>query len=430
MKEQSPDMPSLMLKCLSLNVKGLNLPKKGPKSCHPFPNTRHTSCSCKRPSSVRMPYLKLSNHIYWTAIHATNPDSKTKGVSILIFKHANFQLCDSLIDPEGRYIFLKGSYASKLITLANLYCLNDHQIAFFRKICDLFASFQTGIILLGGDFNVPLNPLLDSSMGTSTLTYKALRQIKLQFQSSTLHDAWCTLFPSDKDYAFFLAPHQKYSRIDYFFLSQSDLPLFQRSTIELMFLSDHHPIKVTLSFPETYFRTKTWPLNLSLLKDPLATDTIRTWLQQYFLENSNPEVSPISLWEAHKCVIRGELIALATSAKRQHQENINNLIRMIKFPRNLSQTDPRTGHLTGLNAYPSPSLEELGKLTRRRYIHGQRNFYEQGNKCGCLQIKKFERFYSKLYNLQPNSTTLNTAETRIRLIKDFLSQYSPKPITP
>lgn len=139
-------------------------------------------------------------------------------------------------------------------------------------------------MLLGGDFNVPLNPLLDSSTGTSTLTYKALRQINLQLQSLTLHDTWRTLFPSDKEYTFFSAPHQKYSRIDYFFLSQSDLPLLLQSTVEPMFLLDHHPISVSLSLPESNSKTKTWHLNSSLFKDPVALEHIRTRIQNTSLK--------------------------------------------------------------------------------------------------------------------------------------------------
>lgn len=190
--------------------------------------------------------------------------------------------------------------------LANIYCPNEHQVTFYRSVCDRLASFQEGLVLLGGDFNVPLNPILDSSSGTFALTYKALCRIKIQLQSLTLHGTWRTLSPSVKDYTFYSAPHQKYSRIDYFFISQSDLPFLQQSTIEPMFLSDHHTITVTVSFPETQPRTKLWRFNPSLLKDPLSLERIRTSIQHYFTENSSPDISLISLWEAHKCVIRGE----------------------------------------------------------------------------------------------------------------------------
>lgn len=72
-----------------------------------------------------------------------------------------------MVDPGGRYIIIKGKYASKPITLANMYCPNKHQISFFRKTCDLLSSFLEGIVILGGDFNVPLNPALDTSTGTT-----------------------------------------------------------------------------------------------------------------------------------------------------------------------------------------------------------------------------------------------------------------------
>lgn len=440
-------MSSLTLKCLSLNVKGLNLPEKRSQVLSSLTTHRAHFIFLQETHFRSDAIPKLSNHIYRTAFHSTNPESKTKGVSILVSKNANFQISDSLVDPDGRYIFLKGSYASTPITLANIYCPNDHQVSFFRKTCDLLTSFKSGIVLLGGDFNVPLNPLLDSSTGTSTLTYKAIRQINLQLQSLTLHDTWRTLFPSDKDYTFFSAPHQKYSRIDFFFLSQTDLPLLQQSTIEPMFLSDHHPITVTLSFPEPNSRTKIWRLNPSLLKDPLVIDHVRTRIQQYFTENSNPEISPTSLWEAHKCVIRGELIALATKAKKQRQEYINSLIRTIGSLETSHKLTHARATLQELTHTRALLLEELGKRSRRRYILGQRIFYEQGNKCGRLLArtvqnsklsstihhlrnprgellnmnadiaKEFERFYQKLYNLQPTNTPRNNTDSRTANIR-------------
>lgn len=150
------------------------------------------------------------------------------------------------------------------------------------------------------DYNGPLNPVLDSSSGSSSLPFKALRQIKFELQKLTLHDAWRTLSPSTQDYTFFLTQFQKYARIDYFFLSQTDLSCLQYSTIEPMFLSNHHPIIITLFFPETCTETKSWRLNPSLLKDPVTIDRLRTHIRQYFAENDSSEVSPVSLWEAHK----------------------------------------------------------------------------------------------------------------------------------
>lgn len=188
------------------------------------------------------------------------------------------------------------------------------------------------------------------------------------------------------------------------------------------------------------------------------TDQLRTCILQYFAENSNPEISPISLWEAHKCVLHGELITLAT--KKQHQEYINSLIRTIKSLETSHKRTHAQATLQDLMRTRANLLEELGKCSKRRYILGQMIFYEQGNKCGHLLActvqnskptstihhirssegdlvvknediaKEFEKFYFKLYNLPSHDSSPYKDNTRAVQIKDFLSRYSPRSISP
>lgn len=205
--------------------------------------------------------------------------------------------------------FLKEKLAPTPITIANIYAPNTKQVAFFRQIGDLLTSFPRGILILGGDFNIPLNPILDTSNGTSTLPYRSLKQIKLQLQGLMLHDVWRTLNPQEKYFTYFSPLHQKYSKIDYFFFSQSDLQLLGKTTIEPMILSDHHPITMSLIFPEKILETKSWRLNTSILKDPIYIQNFNSCLEDYFTQNDNHETSLLNQWEAHKCVIRGEFIA-------------------------------------------------------------------------------------------------------------------------
>lgn len=98
-----------------------------------------------------------------------------KGVTILISKQTPFQLIDSIYDPLGRYIFLKGKIGPHPIVIPNIYAPNMKQVAFFRQIGDLLTSFSTGILILGGDFNVLLNPILDTSNGMSSLPFRAIK---------------------------------------------------------------------------------------------------------------------------------------------------------------------------------------------------------------------------------------------------------------
>lgn len=211
---------------------------------------------------------KLQNLYYPTAYHSTNLESKSKGVTILLAKHCPFQVTDTLIDDKGNFLFLKGTCKGRRLTLANLYAPYTGRVSFFREIVQLLTGFQDGTLILGGDFNVPLNPLLDTSNGISSLPYSALRAIKTQLQTLLLHDTWRILFPDGKDYTFFSTPHNKYSRIVYLFISQNDLPILQRACIDPMFLSDHHSISIHIAFPETYSRSRSWKLDPCLLTNP------------------------------------------------------------------------------------------------------------------------------------------------------------------
>lgn len=50
----------------------------------------------------------IFNSQWYTGQYAAPGISKTRGVAILITKSIHFVLKDSLIDPQGRYIFVKG----------------------------------------------------------------------------------------------------------------------------------------------------------------------------------------------------------------------------------------------------------------------------------------------------------------------------------
>lgn len=86
---------------------------------------------------------------------ATNPDTKSKGVLILIRTDIDLQLQDTLADPEGRFLFVKGSVKGRPITLANIYSLNSNPVSFFRRVALQLTSFASGMLLLAGDLNTP-----------------------------------------------------------------------------------------------------------------------------------------------------------------------------------------------------------------------------------------------------------------------------------
>lgn len=85
-------------------------------------------------------------------------------------------------------------------------------------------EFEEGKLLLG-NFNVPLNPRVDMSSGTTSVPAGARKCVLRTLHSLQLVDAWCTLHEGERDYTFFSNPHQLYSRIDLLLASVLDVSI-------------------------------------------------------------------------------------------------------------------------------------------------------------------------------------------------------------
>lgn len=95
---------------ISHNVNSLNIPEKRTKLLRELKKVNPSVIFIQETYFKGQNIPKLTDTLFTKAYHATNPLAKTKGVSILLNKHSPFVLSGQLIDPEGRYIFLKGSW--------------------------------------------------------------------------------------------------------------------------------------------------------------------------------------------------------------------------------------------------------------------------------------------------------------------------------
>lgn len=186
---QSHDKPltSSQVKFCSLNIRRLNTPEKRSQLLHTLKQNKIHIAFIQETHFRSDNIPKLSNHHYPTVYHASNDESKTNGVSILIAKNCPLLISEVKKDDKGRYLFLKGTLHNKSITLANLYAPNTIQVPFFRETLQHLTDYYSGILIVGGDFNVTLSPTQDSSTGASSMPYRALRTIKKLLQNLTLH---------------------------------------------------------------------------------------------------------------------------------------------------------------------------------------------------------------------------------------------------
>lgn len=81
--------------------------------------------------------------------------------------------------------------------------------------------------------------------------------------------------------------------------------------IETITISDHAPITLTAAMDkESCF--KYWRLNVSILSDEKVVKEIKDNVKEYLEINDNGEVSPVTLWDGGKAVLRGKIIEITS----------------------------------------------------------------------------------------------------------------------
>uniref|UniRef100_A0AAQ5XER2 exodeoxyribonuclease III n=1 Tax=Amphiprion ocellaris TaxID=80972 RepID=A0AAQ5XER2_AMPOC len=87
-------------------------------------------------------------------------NSRARGTAILIDKNTPFIVSNTITDSNGRYIIVTGSLYNTPLILANIYAPNWDNHKFYS---DLLPQVDSHYLILGGDMNMVMNPVLDRS---------------------------------------------------------------------------------------------------------------------------------------------------------------------------------------------------------------------------------------------------------------------------
>ncbi|CAH2285581.1 Hypothetical predicted protein [Pelobates cultripes] len=218
-------------------------------------------------------------------------------------------------------------------------------------------------------------------------------------------------------------------------IRQEGLSRLRSATIEPASWSDHGSVQVDLESLLFKPAAWTWRLNEALLQDIGVREEITQALESYFRENETDDISPISVWEAHKSVIRSTLMSIAT---RKRKEATRAMTKIYSTISRLELQHKRT-QLTETYGELMEARRQLKNLLTQRYLRSlQRSknfFYTHANKGGkllarmlkgdtpCTQVRKvrltsgstsqfpeeiageFRNYYNSLYNLRPPEDT-------------------------
>ena len=90
-------------------------------------------------------------------------NSSSRGVLILLNNNFEHKVEKVKSDPNGNYIILDINIDGKKYTLVNLYGPNDDKPKFYKELMQGYKSFNNDNIIMCGDWNLVINPDLDTN---------------------------------------------------------------------------------------------------------------------------------------------------------------------------------------------------------------------------------------------------------------------------
>lgn len=227
--------------------------------------------------------------------------------------------------------------------------------------------------------------------------------------------------------------HDTYSRLDYILVDHEILEYVVEASIGIISISDHAPVTVKIKFNEKEYRKGTWRLNEDLIDD-VEVEKIMTEIEQYFSTNDTPDVTKVTIWEAHKAYVRGKFISIGAGKKKERERTMKNVIKELHeleqkhkiqlYKETHQKIVIKRGHLRDLmeqetrkvfkNVANKPG-KYLAKISKEKkplnYIEQIKN--EKGEiKYKTTDIAKvFKTYYSALYAIR-NKETRQEEESR------------------
>ena len=199
------------------------------------------------------------------------------------FSDANGNILSLLIDIESKKILIEGVYGPN----------QDNPAFYSEEVFEQINAWNPNYAIYAGDWNIALNPNLDTLNYYFHSNPRARAELLNKMAEHSLIDVFRELNPTDKTFSWKQWGAHKFSRLDYFLISNSLLPFVQKVEILQKCFSDHSPILLEIDFAKFKRGRGFWKMNNSLLKIPeyvkIIKDTIKKITCQYAVVNGDSE---------------------------------------------------------------------------------------------------------------------------------------------
>lgn len=322
--------------------------------------------------------------------------AKARGVSILINSNTTFEHHKVISDPQGRYIIVSGHLYNTPVVLANVYAPNIDDAGFFEHFFSSLPDLNSHSLILGGDFNCWLDPLLDRSSTKPAALSKSASLIQSFLSSLGISDIWRCLYPKHKEYSLFSHVHHTFTRIDYFLIDNQLIPSFKSCDYQSIVISDHAPVFLSMSLPNLPQIKRHWHFNSTLLSDSKFVKFMEEQISLFLEINNSSETSSLVVWDALKAFLRGQIISYSANMKKKASTERFELTKQIKEidlqyaqSKNPELYKKRIELQARFDLLSTHSIEQqLLKSKSKFYIHGNKTSKILANQLRLIQATR------------------------------------------
>lgn len=222
--------------------------------------------------------------------------TQSQGVAVLINKKVPLEVLEIQSAFEGRFLLLEVKMGDLTFLISNFYAPNEDDEQFFIQAFEKIEQKDNPNMILAGDFNTALDPILDSNCNTDNHKKKRIA-IQSYLEMRNLVDIWRSRNPNKYQYTWKRDKLAQTScRLDYIFISDSLCNRVVKTDLHPGFKSDHWRQELQINM-ETHPRGPGfWKLNTSYLRDDQFLEELNQVIDRYLWE-VKPNITPIQIWE-------------------------------------------------------------------------------------------------------------------------------------
>lgn len=409
------------LNFVSWNVKGLNHPVKRRRVFSHIKQFKATFVFLQETHIRGSDSTRLMSQ--WAGQHFHSSfQAKARGVSILVDPNIPFVHHNVMSDSSGHFVIVSGKLYNTMMVLANVYAPNVDNVGFFERFFSSLPDLNSRSLVLSGDFNCWLDPVLDRSSPNPDSISRSASFIQSFLSNFGVSDVWRSLHPNKRKYSSH-APHT-FTRIDYFFIDNELLPLVRSCAYQGIVISDHAPVVLSLALPDLPQIKKHWRINSTLLSDNDFVNFMKEHLSFFFETNTSPDTSSLVVWDALKAYLRGQIISYtANMRKRAHHERLELADQIKEIDKQYAQAKNPDLYKMRVELQTKFDLAST-YLIERQLLRSKSLFYIHSEKSGKLLANQLRGLKAKghITNIKMEDGMVTSDHAKIN--NTFSSYYS------